>query len=166
MQAIVVPGLSQDLNQQSMRLALFDEEGQPLDISGGGSGPPPEPGWNGMLDWQPYPLANGWQNYPDVFPADNFGYPCFAVYGEVVWLRGALYRADDGGGGHLGALPDAAKPFHKQRMNLNQAQGFLSLDIRPNGLLVNGSGNPPPNGHIILSGHYYLTETLNPSSPS
>jgi hypothetical protein len=82
----------------------------------------------------------------------------YAVYGEIVWLRGALYH-DISGGGHLGALPDNAKPFHKQRLNLNQAQGFLSLDIRPDGLLVTGGGAPPPNGHIILSGMYYLTET-------
>jgi hypothetical protein len=84
----------------------------------------------------------------------------YAVYGEVVFLRGALYH-EIATNGHLGVIPDNAKPFHKQRLSLNQAQSFLSLDLRPNGMLVTGGGGTPPNGHIILSGHYYLTESPN-----
>lgn len=157
MQAIIVPGVAQDRYQQSMRLALFGEDGEPLDISGGGDG-----GFTGMLDWQPWPLGSGgWVNYPDQFPADGFGYPCYAIYGEIVFLRGALYHPV-GSNEHLGALPDAARPFHRQRLNLNQGQAFLSLDVRPTGMLVDGGGNPPPSGNLFLSGMYFLTETPAP----
>ena len=153
--AIVVSGGGLDPNQTPMLLSLFDENGDPIEISN--VDPNPNPGWQGLLEWQPYPLGSGWQDYMDVFPADNFGSPQFAVFGELVFLRGALYN-NEGVPSHLGALPEAAQPFHKQRMLFNQSQSAISLDIGPDGLLKQGNGMPPNGPHIILSGFYTLTE--------
>jgi len=143
--------------REEVKIKIFGPDGSELDL-GGGDGPPVPPGWQGVLDWQPYPLGeNGWRDYQEVYPNDNFGHPMFAVYGEIVFLRGALNGQL--ATGHLGALPDSAKPYHKQRLNLNSTQAFLSLDMAPDGLLKQGSGQPPSAAHIILSGMYFLTQT-------
>lgn len=126
-----------------VHLELSDFQGNLLDVGGGGG-----------VGWQPYPMGeNGWKDYNDMFPADNFGSPMYAVLGELVLLSGMVYTNDKTG--HFPAIPEEARPVHRQRLNLNSAQGFFSADMFPDGRLKDGGGGViNPGGVLSLNAMY------------
>jgi hypothetical protein len=90
------------------------------------------------LNWKDWPMgANSWA----VVNSGGFFPPQYAVQGDLVYLRGTFNGT--GATGPVPAIPAEARPAKRQRIWVNLAQAWTSVDMDTDGVLKSGGGGTP-----------------------
>lgn len=79
--------------------------------------------------WNKLPLANGWQHYT------AYGDAYYSKVGNVVHLRGSLWKGDNGYGKIMATLPEGCRPtqgLYVRALNNNYLDAILYISIEGN----------------------------------